>query len=144
MAAFLPRSTRARPVLELPGIPVYINNINSPDPFHLSDLTISKASVLAYGVACKIDDRGKEIIIKEPSFKFVEAKVEFWSEGINPVFSLTICIPLDWNVRMLLRAIEASVQEHHFISLINSYTLMGRNLTFNTINQVHYLFKFDV
>ena len=144
MAAFLPRPTRARPVLELPGIPVYINNINSPGPFHLSDLTISKASFLAYGVACKIDDRGKEIIIKEPSFKFVEAKVEFWSEGINPVFSLTICIPLDWNVRMLLRAIEASVQEHHFISLINSYTLMGRNLPFNTINQVHYLFKFDV
>jgi hypothetical protein len=106
------------------------------------DLTISKASFLAYGVSCKIDDKGKEIITEEPSFKFVEAKVDFWSECIKPVLSLIICIPLDWNVNMLLRAIEASVQEHHFISLINSYTLMGRNLSFNTINQIHYLFKF--
>ncbi len=88
MATFLPRSTRAHPVSELPGIPVYINNINSPGPFHLSALTISKASFLAYGVACKIDDKGKEVIIEEPSFKFIEAKVEFWSECIQPVFYL--------------------------------------------------------
>ena len=67
MAAFLPRSTRARPAVELPGIPAHVNNINSPGPFYLSDLTISKASFLAYGVACKIYDKGKEIIIEEPS-----------------------------------------------------------------------------
>jgi hypothetical protein len=143
MAAFLPRSTRARPVLEFPvGIPVYTNNIKSPGPFHVTDFTINKASFLVYGLACKIDRTAKVIIIDEPSFKLKEAKVEFWSTSHKAILSVAVCIPLDWDAIMLLHSIEASVQEHKCISLINSYTLMGRTLPFNTINKIHYLFKF--
>jgi hypothetical protein len=38
----VPRSTRARPALEVPnnGVPVYLNNVNSPGIFHSSNLSM--------------------------------------------------------------------------------------------------------
>lgn len=144
-AVVLPRSTRNRPLLEFPGkgIPVYINNINSPGALHQSDFIIQSASFLAHGVTCKVDHNAKEVCIDELNLKVRDACVEFWSRGTKPVLSLMVCIPLQWNATTLCQAIKASVQEHGFISLINSYTLMGVNLPFNTINNIHYMFKFN-
>ena len=49
----VPRSTRARPVLELPkhGVPVYLNNVNSPGLLHSSEFIIQSPSFVALAIS---------------------------------------------------------------------------------------------
>ena len=145
MTPLVPRSTRARPVLELQhdGVAVYLNNINSPGLFHSSDFTIQSPSFAAHAISCKVAHCSSMILIQDLSLTFKEVCVQFWSmenPSSKPVFSFSIHVPMEWDMIRLLQRIEASIQSNKCISLINSYTLNGKILSWNTINTIHHDF----
>jgi hypothetical protein len=52
----IPRGTRSRPILSVglkgKGIPIYINNIMSPGPFHVSTFLLQQESYRANAISC--------------------------------------------------------------------------------------------
>jgi hypothetical protein len=145
MTSLVPRSTRARPVLELHqhGVPVYLNNINSPGLFHSSDFIVQSPSFVAHAISCKVAHRSSMIFIQDLSMTFKEVCMQFWNmdnSSSKPFFTLLIHVPMEWDMIKLLQSLDASIQSNNCISLINSYTLNGIKLRWNTINTIHHNF----
>ena len=145
MTTPIPRSTRARPVLELPknGVPVYLNNVNSPGLFHSSDFIIQSPSFTAHAISCKLSHCTQTIAMKDLCLTFKEVCVQFWNmenRSSKPIFTLYIHIPIEWDMTKLLQSLNASIQLNDCISLINSYTLKGIKIPWNTVNTIHHDF----
>jgi hypothetical protein len=141
----IPRSTRARPILELSkqGVPIYLNNVNSPGLFHSSDFIIQSSSFIAHAISCKVDHRSQTITIKDLCSTFKEVCVQFWNTAnpsSKPIFTFYIHVPIEWDMTKLLQSLNSSIQLNDCISLINSYTLKEIKIPWNTVNTIHHDF----
>ncbi len=126
----VPRSTRARPVLELPkhGVPVYLNNVNSPGLLHSSEFIIQSPSFVALAISWKVAHHSQMIFIQDLPLIFKEVCVQFWNienPSSKPLFTLNIHVPMQWDMAKLLQSLKSSIHLNNCISFINSYTLNG-------------------
>ncbi len=146
----IPRSTRARPVLQLPkqnDIPLYTNNINSPSGlFHSSSFVLQREAFRVNALSCCYAIPRKTFK-NDIGFAFDMAcvTVSFWIKDIlvkGPLLSTEIYIPIDWTLERLIAKLEITICDCHVILLLNSYNIKGITIPFNTINSIHDKYKF--
>ena len=140
----IPRATRSRPILHIikhgDGIPVFINNINSPGLFHVSTFTLQQESFRANAVTCAMSYPEKFLKnYLNSCCDIVSTVVSFWSDGgdCKPLQTVEVYMPSHWSPRYFLYELQESIFDCSIISLMNTYTVNGVLFPFITINSLH-------
>ena len=123
------KSSCVRPLLSSILSPAYNKKDISLWANYLSCMAMPWKLVKKYGGIC---------------FDMICFLVEFWDEQKETpglVLSIEVYCPSHWTANYLAEVIIQSIEINHVISIINTYHINGTDVPYNTINNIHHMFK---